>query len=87
MVYVCVPFSRTENISAFERGMVVGDKNCNAAGCFTLNSFPCVSRMVHHPKDIQQTTTVGIIGVNMGQHVTDPAGTFITHTWPLFPLI
>jgi hypothetical protein len=46
--------------SAFERGMLVGArctglsgvKNCNAAGFFTLNSFPCVSRMVHHPKDI-----------------------------------
>ena len=28
-------------------------KNCNAAVLFTLNSFPCVSRMVRHPKDIQ----------------------------------
>ena len=30
-------------------------KNCNAAGFFTLNRFPCVSGMVHHPKDIQPT--------------------------------
>ena len=61
---VCVPFrgwtGKTKYLSAFERGMVVGArrtglsvKNCNAAGFFTLNSFPCVSRMVHHPKDIQ----------------------------------
>jgi hypothetical protein len=28
-------------------------KPCNAAGFYTLNSFPCVSRMFHHPKDIQ----------------------------------
>jgi hypothetical protein len=30
-------------------------KNCNADGFFKLNSFPCVSRMVHHPKDIQKS--------------------------------
>jgi hypothetical protein len=30
-------------------------KNCNAAGVFTLNSDLWVSRMVHHPKDIQPT--------------------------------
>jgi hypothetical protein len=28
-------------------------KNGNAAGFFRLNCFPCVSRMVHHPKAIQ----------------------------------
>ncbi|MBN3271183.1 B4GT1 galactosyltransferase, partial [Polyodon spathula] len=28
-------------------------KNCNAAGFFTLSSFPCASRMVHLRKDIQ----------------------------------
>jgi hypothetical protein len=51
---------KTKYLSAFEQGMVVGArltglsvKNCNAAGLFTLNSFLCVSRMVHHPKDIQ----------------------------------
>ena len=30
-------------------------KNCNAAGVFMFNSFPCASRMVHHLKDIQPT--------------------------------
>ena len=34
---------------------VVCVKNCNAAGFFMLNSFPCVLRMVRHPKDIQLT--------------------------------
>ena len=33
----------------------VCQKNCNTAGFFTLNSFLCVSRMVHHPMDIQPT--------------------------------
>jgi hypothetical protein len=28
-------------------------KTCNAAEFFTHNHFPCVSRMVHHQKDIQ----------------------------------
>jgi hypothetical protein len=40
-------------LSAFELRMVgapVCVKNCNAAGFITLNSFPYVSRMVHHPK-------------------------------------
>jgi hypothetical protein len=49
-----------EDFSAFEQGMVVGTRhnsllNRNAAGFFMLNSFPCVSRMVHHPTDIQPT--------------------------------
>jgi hypothetical protein len=30
-------------------------KNCNAAGFFTLKRVPCVSRMVHHRKDIKST--------------------------------
>ena len=61
---VCEPFrgwmGKTKDLRAFERGMVVGAKctvcvkNCNAAGFFMLNSFPCVSRMVH-PKGIQPT--------------------------------
>ena len=34
-------------------------KNCSAAGFFTFNSFPCVSRMVHHPKDIPPTWHTG----------------------------
>jgi hypothetical protein len=48
------------NVSAFVQGLVaaVCVKNCNAAGFLTLNSFPCVSRMVHHPKDIQPTWQV-----------------------------
>ena len=61
---------KTKDLRAFERGMVVGDrgtglwfKNCNAAGFFTLNSFPCVSRMVHYPKDSANLTNVGSIGV------------------------
>ena len=66
--------------STFARGMVVGAKytslsvkNCNTAGYVMLNSCPSVSRMVHHPKDIQPSDkTVGRIGVNMGQH---PCGT------------
>jgi hypothetical protein len=36
-------------------------KNCNTAGFFTLNSFLCVSRMVHHQP-------VGIFGLYMGQY-------------------
>ena len=52
---------KTKDLSAFKLGMVVVVRctgcvqNSNAAGFFTLNSFPCVSRMVHHPKDIQPT--------------------------------
>ena len=86
---VYVPFKgwmgKTKYWVTFERVMVVGArrsglcvKNCNAAGFFTLDSFPCVSRMVHHPNDIlysQLDATVGSIGVNMGQH---PCGTLLT---------
>jgi hypothetical protein len=53
---------KTKDLSAFERGMVVyakhtgfSVKNCNAAEFLMLNSLPCVSRMVHHPKNIQPT--------------------------------
>lgn len=53
---------KTNDCISFEQGMVVDArhiglsvKNSNAAGFFTLNSFPCVLRMVHHPKDIQPT--------------------------------
>ena len=46
---------KAKYLSALEWGMVVGVKNCNAAGFFTLSSFFFVSRMVHHPKDIQPT--------------------------------
>ena len=43
-------------------GAPVCVKNCNPAGFFTFNSFPCVSRMVHNPKDIQATSH------NCGKH-------------------
>ena len=54
---------KRKDLSAFEQGMEEGVrctdrfecvKNSNAVGFFTLNSFPCVSRMVHRrPKDIK----------------------------------
>jgi hypothetical protein len=65
---------KAKYLSAFERGIIAGApvcvKNNNADyGFFTISSFPCASRMVHHPKDIRANlTTVGSIGVNMGQH-------------------
>ena len=70
---VCVPLmvnGQDKRLSAFEWGIVVGVKrtslnvstNCNAAGFYTLNSFLCVSRMIHHPKDIQPTQQ------NCGKH-------------------
>jgi hypothetical protein len=50
---------KTKYLDPFELGMVVGApvcfKNYNAAGFFTLNSFPCVLTMVHNPKGIQPT--------------------------------
>ena len=62
---VCVPFrgwmGKTKYLSAFERGSRCQAlqfecvKTCNAVGFFILNSFLCVSRAVHHPKDIQPT--------------------------------
>ena len=65
MDYVCVPFrgwmGKTKDVSAFKRGSrcqahrVECVRNSHAAGFFTLNSFPCVSRMVHHLKHIRQT--------------------------------
>jgi hypothetical protein len=36
-------------------GAPVCVKNYNTVGFFKLNSFPSVSRMLHHPKDIQPT--------------------------------
>ena len=51
-------------------------KNCNPAAFFTLNSFLCVSRMVLHQRTSSHLeTTVGSIGVNMGQH---PFGMLLT---------
>jgi hypothetical protein len=52
----------TKGLSAFEQCMVVGAKrtglsvkNSMLMRFFTLNSFPCVSRRVNTPKDIQPT--------------------------------
>ena len=70
---VCVPFRgwmvKTHFLNAFEH---LCANNCNAAGCFTLNSFPCVSRTVHHPKDIQPTWH------NCGKHWS--------HNWASIPV-
>jgi hypothetical protein len=58
---VCVPFrgwmGKIKDVSAFERGMVVGARRTGLSVSrtatllvfFSLNSFPCVSRMVHYP--------------------------------------
>jgi hypothetical protein len=43
----------TKDGSAFEQGMVAGARR--AAGFNTLNSYMCVSRMVHQLNDIQPT--------------------------------
>ena len=63
---VSVPFRRwtgkTKYWSASERGMVVGarctslcvSRTATVLG-FSCSTFLCVSRMVHHPKDIQPT--------------------------------
>jgi hypothetical protein len=48
-------YGQNLDLSAFERGMVVGARTATLLDFFTLNSLPCVSRMVHHPKDIQTT--------------------------------
>ena len=47
----------TTHLSPFELGMVAGTRRTrlSVSRIATLNSFPCVSRMVHHPKDIQPT--------------------------------
>jgi hypothetical protein len=55
-------------------GAPVCVKNCNAAGFPMLNSFLCVSKMFQSTSS-QLDTTVGSIGVNMGQH---PCGTHPT---------
>jgi hypothetical protein len=65
IVYVCVPYrgwirkifkriwtAYSSRCQAHRFGCV---KNCNAVGFFMLNSFLCVSRMVHHLKDFQPT--------------------------------
>jgi hypothetical protein len=54
---------KTKYLIAFEQGLVVGarstclsvSRTAMLVGYFTLNSFPCVSRMIHHPKDFQPT--------------------------------
>jgi hypothetical protein len=43
---------KRKDVNAFEQGMVVGTPVC-VKNFFMLNNFPCVSRMVHHPKDLQ----------------------------------
>jgi hypothetical protein len=99
MYCASVPFrgwmGKTKDWSAFERGMVVGSgapvcvKNCNAAGFFTFNSFQCVSRMVHHPKDIQTTwqlceatdSTWASIAMECFGHLTSPCPDEIRLYW------
>ena len=51
---------KTKDLGAFERGIVIGARRTGLSvlrtatllGFSTLNIFMCVSRMVHHPKDI-----------------------------------
>ncbi|CDQ82669.1 unnamed protein product [Oncorhynchus mykiss] len=72
-----------QKLSAFKRGIVVGARRTSLSVSrtatqlgFSHNSFLCISRMGHHPKHIKPTlTTMGRIGVNMGQH---PCGTLST---------
>jgi hypothetical protein len=73
--------NRTNDLGAFEQGMVVGAcrhvlsvSNWNAAGFFKLNSFPFLYQgwSTTQWTSSQLDTTVGCIGVNMGQH---PCGT------------
>jgi hypothetical protein len=63
IVYVCHSegeWARQKDLSALERAMVVGvrhtglsvSKTAMLLGFSTLNSFLCVSRMVHQPKGI-----------------------------------
>jgi hypothetical protein len=67
---------KTKDLSAFERVMVVGarctglsvSRTAKLLFFLTLNSFLCVSRMIHHTKDIPANfTQLGINGVNMSQ--------------------
>ena len=81
MDYVCVPYtihvsidlSKTKDLSAFERGMVVGSRRTDLCQevqrCWVLHTK--VSRVYQEWYTTQRTssqldTTVGSIGVNMG---------------------
>ena len=81
---VCVPFrvweGKTKDLSAFERGMVVGAGTpvwvCQELQrCWVFLHTQDVSRMVYQEWSTTQMTssqldtTVGSIGVSMGQHV------------------
>ena len=61
ILYVCHSeggMGKTKYVSAFDQGMIVGARRTGLSmllGFYTLNSFPCVSRITHHPKDIQPT--------------------------------
>jgi hypothetical protein len=52
---------KTRYLNTFERGMEVGVRHsvlvimAMLLDFSALNSFPCVSRMRYHPKDIQST--------------------------------
>jgi hypothetical protein len=92
---VCVPFRgwmfKTKDVSTFEQGTVVGARctGLNVSRTATLLGFSrsTVSRVYQEWSTTQKTssqldTTVGSIGVNMGQH---PCGTHSTtcrvHVW------
>ena len=72
---------KTKDLSAFERGMVVGARHTGLCQelqrCWVFHST--VSRVYQEQSTTQRTsdqleTTVGSIGVNMGQH---PRGTLL----------
>ena len=71
---VSVPFrgwmGKTKDLSAFERGMVVGARRTglSVSSCWVFHAqqFTCVWGMGHHPKDIQPTWH--ICGKHWSQH-------------------
>jgi hypothetical protein len=72
---------KTKNVSAFEQGMVVGARHTA-----TLLDFSCSTVYLVYPEwsttqrtSSQLDTTVGSIGVNMGQY---PCGTVSTYCSP-----
>jgi hypothetical protein len=92
MECVCVPFrgwlGKTKYLSAFEWGMVVGARGTglSVSRTATLLDFWCstFSRLYQDWSSTQRTssqldTTVGSIGVNMGQH---PCGMLSTPSSP-----
>jgi hypothetical protein len=89
MSCVCVPFrgwmGKTKDLSPFERGMVVGARRTSLSVSRTAPllgfSHSTVSRLCQDWSTTQRTssqhdTTVGSIGVEMGQH---PCGMLLTH--------